>query len=113
MYKSEKTAYFVKAGYGAYTIFMSGLGDFIVTQGGIITGADKSHFENGLVATYFSTFDNSLIKNVLPAAYADYRRQKPGEHGDFRVGIEFPEFLYVGWGFTFMLRKEMIYLSVI
>ncbi|MBU3927301.1 MAG: hypothetical protein KKB74_05805 [Bacteroidetes bacterium] len=101
VYKSEKMAYFAKAGYGAYTIIMSGTGDFIVAQGGIITGANKSHFEAGLGATYLSTVDDSHTRKVLPAAYAGYRRQKPGGHGVFRAGFGFPEFLFVSWGFSF------------
>ena len=101
VYKSEKMAYFVRAGYGAYVVLMSGSGDFMIAQGGIITGVNKAHFEASLGATYFSTFDDGSIKKVLPAASAGYRRQKPGGHGIFRAGFGFPEFLYIGWGYSF------------
>ena len=113
VYRSEKIAYFAKAGYGGYTIIMSGTGDFIVAQGGIVTGANKSHFEAGLGATYLSTVDDSPIRKVLPAAYAGYRRQKPGGHGVFRRRIRVSR-VSVCWSgdFLFRFRTEKIYFSV-
>ena len=101
VYKKEKMAYFARAGYGAYVLLLEGSGDFFLLQGGLITGAQKHHFEATLGATYFSKFDDSGDRVFLPAASVGYRRQKPGGHSVFRTGLGSPEFFYIGWGYSF------------
>ena len=73
---------------------------------GIMTGVDKKHhFEINagpqlLVGIYNNKLD--FAASVFDLGFnVGYRKQKPQDAKIFRVGVGYPELLYVGFGFSF------------
>ena len=73
---------------------------------GIMTGVDKTHhFEINagpqlLVGIYNNKLD--FAASVFDFGFnVGYRKQKPQDAKIFRVGVGYPELLYVGFGFSF------------
>ena len=87
---------FAKVGVGSYEVFFGHGGSYILAQYGIFTGVKKHHFELG--AGYVHYF-NGEYKGTIPlTATMGWRIQKPGGRFMFRMGVSWPEGLYVGVG---------------
>lgn len=96
--KKTHLAAFAKAGYGGFN-FWGDLGGVVLFEGGILTGANKSHFEAAIGMRYLIYRDSDSFG--LPALSAGYRLQKPGGHFIFRTGLGFPDGVYIGFGVSF------------
>ena len=97
--KKTHLATFARAGYGGYAVLLATGGGVALFEGGILTGASKSHFEAAIGLSYFMPKDENEF--TAPAASVGYRLQKPGGHFIFRTGLGYPEALYVGLGVAF------------
>lgn len=98
-HKKTHLATFARAGYGGYVWLAATNGGFVLFEGGVLTGANKSHFEAAIGMSYFMEYeDNDFLS---PAASIGYRLQKPGGHFIFRTGLGYPEGLYIGFGVSF------------
>jgi hypothetical protein len=102
--KHKNLATFVRIGYqrsSVSTDFSGGIskGNGLILEAGMLTGRNFSHFEAALGATYLDNFNNK--KYFLPAFSLAYRGQKPGNSFMFRTGVGFPEYIFIGLGFSF------------
>lgn len=97
---NRKISSFVKGGIGGYAIWGTG-GQYVLAQYGILTGAKKNHhLELGAGPLYFANGD--LQDGEIPVtATVGWRKQKPGGKSIFRMGVSWPEALYVGLGVSF------------
>jgi hypothetical protein len=108
----------LKAHKKIYSVWSAGLNYFLVNfysvdhllipslRYGIMTGVDKQHhFEINAGPTLLV----GISKNKLDFASSEfnfgfnvgYRKQKPEDSRIFRVGLGFPELMYVSFGFSF------------
>ncbi len=87
--------------HGFHAVNIWGGGDTnssaFVVQGGILTGQNRSHLEAALGVGYIMSTETTLI----PAFALGYRNQITGKNFMFRVGVGFPEFIYLGLGYSF------------
>lgn len=120
--KSFFTSYWAKVGGGLWAEFFGGEGGNLTLGLTALTGSKKSHLEVGLGLTglYDKVGYNIGVSNanypipgiepepsksdyidIRPAAALGYRFQKPNGKFIFRIGIGYPEFVYLGFGFCF------------
>ena len=71
---------------------------YALAQFGLLTGKNKHHFEFFIGPNYFLT--NSMEQPYISGSLG-WRIQKPDEMAIFRMGIGFPEGLYIGCGIYF------------
>jgi hypothetical protein len=96
--QNSKVLSFVKVGFGGYSTW-GDEGNYILGQFGILLGANKHHLELGAGPRYVI---NGGIQGYLPfTATIGWRIQKPGGKFIFRMGVSWPEAVYIGLGFSF------------
>ncbi len=96
--KRGKISSFVKVGAGTYETW-GGNGTYVLAQYGILTGVKKHHLELGVGPTYF--IKGNVHEGLSGTATIGWRVQKPGESFMFRMGVSFPESIYIGIGISF------------
>lgn len=95
----KNVASFVKGGYGAEAHWGVG-GPYVLGQFGILTGAKTHHFEISAGPCFILSGD--LQGDYPPvSATLGWRVQKPHGNGMFRMGVAWPEAVYVGFGLSF------------
>ena len=102
-----------------YSVFSSGLNylnvrspdigtdNFLILplRYGILTGIDKKHhFEINAGTDFFVGIGNPSERSFLLSGNIGYRMQKPGAHLIFRMGVGFPECLYMSLGYSFWIE---------
>ena len=98
MTQNSKFLSFVKVGFGGYSTW-GDEGNYILGQFGVLSGANKHHLELGAGPRYVI---NRGMQGYLPfAATIGWRIQKPGGKFIFRMGVSWPEAVYIGLGFSF------------
>jgi hypothetical protein len=97
MLTQKKVASFVRTGYGGFSS-IAGDQKHLLFQYGILTGQHKHHFE--LAAGSYNPIPGN-IQDISLSFSAGWRIQRPGEHEMFRLGVAFPEAIYIGFGFCF------------
>jgi len=99
---SQKKKYrsFMKVGVGIYALPGSGEGgNYILAHYGILTGMNKHHLELGAGPNWFLEGE---WEGIVPfTATIGYRNQRPDNHNMFRVGISWPDAVYMGMGISF------------
>jgi len=95
--QKSKNSSFIKVGLGGQLFWNS---KFLLVQYGIITGQNKHHFELGAGVSFYSK--HSGLKGTLPInATLGWRIQNPGGNSLFRMGIAWPEAVFIGIGLAF------------
>ena len=98
MTQNSKFLSFVKVGFGGYSTW-GDEGNYILGQFGVLSGANKHHLELGAGPRYDI---NRGMQGYLPfAATIGWRIQEPGGNFIFRMGVAWPEAVYIGLGFSF------------
>jgi hypothetical protein len=98
MTQNSKVLSFVKVGFGGYSTW-GDEGNYILGQFGVLSGANKHHLELGAGPRYVI---NGGLQGYLPfAATIGWRIQEPGGNFIFRMGVSWPEAVYIGLGFSF------------
>jgi hypothetical protein len=94
----------IRVGAGPW-VWWSASGINLVSTASVLTGKKSSHLEIGigLLLTYnnYEKRFDPLINNRHLAGNFGYRYQKPGKSFVFRTGIGWPEYTYLGGGFSF------------
>jgi len=90
---------FVKGGFGAEAHWGVG-GPYVLGQFGILTGAKKNHLEISAGPCFILSGD--LQGDYPPiSATLGWRFQNPNGNLLVRMGVAWPEAVYVGFGFSF------------
>ena len=98
MTQNSKFLSFVKVGFGGYSTW-GDEGNYILGQFGVLSGANKHHLELGAGPRYVI---NRGMQGYLPfAATIGWRIQESGGNFIFRMGVAWPEAVYIGFGFSF------------
>ena len=98
MTQNSKFLSFVKVGFGGYSTW-GDEGNYILGQFGVLSGANKHQLELGAGPRYVI---NRGMQGYLPfAATIGWRIQEPGGNFIFRMGVAWPEAVYIGFGFSF------------
>lgn len=96
--QNAKVSTFVRAGYGAVGYWEGG-SQYILGHFGILTGAQKHHFEAS--AGFVKSISNAEFPLYPLSGSLAYRIQKPGGHFIFRTGLGWPEAIFAGIGASF------------
>ena len=91
-------AYFARAGVGTLNVW-GAKGNFVMTEGGILTHATAKHHLEAAAGINFLFGD--FEGGVMPSMSVGYRNQKPGGHFVFRTGLGYFQGIYVGLGYSF------------
>ena len=83
---------------GGAAAHWEGASSFIMTKGGALFGKYKRFIEASAGVTYY--FMGDYAGDLLPNINLGYRRQSLDRDLIFRVGVGFPEIIYIGWGLS-------------
>jgi hypothetical protein len=86
-----------RIGVGPWALW-EGTGVHYIATVQALSGKRKGHLEIGAGAVLIQEYTNY---SIWPAGNLGYRFQKPDGSGLFRIGIGFPEALYLSFGFSF------------
>lgn len=100
VWQRNRWAVYARGGYGAYTGGWGGgsTENYALVQMGTLIGGKSSHLEMAMGFMIGSSVDGEefpLTGNL------NYRLQKPNGRFLFRIGVGWPELLFVGTGITF------------
>jgi hypothetical protein len=90
-------ALWLRVGVGAYVAWGDEGINYVVTLNAL-TGKRNAHLEFGLGVTSFGGDD---FPSIFPAGALGYRFQKPKGHFIFRIGVGWPESIYLSFGTCF------------
>ena len=90
---------FARLGFGGYTSW-GDEGTFLLPQFGFLTGAHNSHLEVA-AGIYFTRRDSDISVSLPLSGAIGYRYQKPEGNFIGRIGLGFPEAIYLSFGFSF------------
>lgn len=96
--KESRFATTVKVGYGAFADYFD-QGQYLTAQLGIMSGAYNNHFE--LSAGFANFISGTFVWGFNPAGSIGYRYHAPGDMLLLRVGVAYPEGVYLGLGLSF------------
>jgi len=94
----KRISSFARAGYGGLAAWEVETGYFLA-QVGILTGLKTHHFELSMGPIYYTNWGG--VSGFSVSGNIGWRIQKPESPFLFRMGLGFPEALFIGFGFSF------------